>query len=196
MIGIIDYGVGNVFSVMNALQKLNLESRLVSRESDFEQVNKLILPGVGAFDNAMQSLLDSGLKAPLEKSIAAGVPTMGVCLGMQLLCTGSDEGKLTGLGIFDHRVAKFQSSTLIIPHMGWNRVEITGSTLFSKENSGYFYFVHSYYVPMLAETTGIVTYGDSFSAIIEKENVIGVQFHPEKSGACGLALLKKFGGQS
>lgn len=196
MIGIVDYGVGNVFSVMNALDHLGLESRLVSTAEDFAAADRLILPGVGAFDNAMASLLESGLIDPLCRAVADGVPTMGICLGMQLLCSGSEEGSLPGLGIFDTPVIRFQSPDLIVPHMGWNEVAVADSAFLSESNSGFYYFVHSYYVPLLPESTGVVNYGQPFSAVIEKDNVIGVQFHPEKSGACGLALLRRFGGLS
>ncbi len=193
MIGIVDYKVGNIFSVINTLDKLNLRYSMIKEKSHFAKVTKIILPGVGAFDNAIEALEKSCLLAPLQNALQSGMPTLGICLGMQLLCKTSAEGNKRGIGFFDFPVKRFQASTgMPVPHMGWNDVRIEGSKYFANQ-SAYYYFVHSYYVPLTDDTTGFASYGEQFSAILERDNVIGMQFHPEKSGVNGLALIKKFG---
>ncbi len=185
MISIIDYTVGNIFSIRNALRYLGLETEVISKAKQVKEAKALLLPGVGAFDDAITGLENAGIVLELKAAIAKGTPTLGICLGMQVLAKQSEEGKKFGLGIIDTDVKKL-SKERIIPHMGWNKVE------YNNQLTDY-YFVHSYYLPLINTTVGECCYGENFSAIIKQDNVLAVQFHPEKSGKNGLRLLQAFG---
>ena len=202
MIVVIDYGMGNLGSIMNMLKKVRADAVISSNPADIEKADKLLLPGVGAFDSGMKNLGDSGLITVLKhKIIENKAPILGVCLGMQLFTKSSEEGNLAGLGWINAETVKFkfdeiQSSRNKIPHMGWNTVEITQkSWLF---NDMYpeprFYFLHSYHVHC-NDTENILTttfHGYSFVSSVIQGNIAGVQFHPEKSHKFGMKLLSNF----
>ena len=201
MIVIIDYKMGNLGSILNMLKKIGVQSIVSSLPEDILQADKLILPGVGAFDNGMANLKESSLLSVLnEKVLAKKTPILGICLGMQLLTRRSAEGRLEGLGWVEADTVRFrfgkEESTLKIPHMGWNTVMFkTGSVLSSElEDEARFYFVHSFHVVCDREenVAGKTFYGYEFSSAIQNGNIIGVQFHPEKSHKYGLRLLKNF----
>ncbi|BCZ49025.1 imidazole glycerol phosphate synthase subunit HisH 2 [Clostridium gelidum] len=201
MIAIIDYNMGNVASIENILRKIGIEAIITSDPSVIRQADKIILPGVGSFDYGMKNLNDLGLIEVLkEKAIESNTPLLGICLGMQLLTEGSEEGTLQGLGFIKAHTKKFESEyngeKLRVPHMGWNYI-------YPKSNAGIFknsldnmrfYFVHSYYVECENEKDVLATteYGNKFASIIGKDNILGVQFHPEKSHKYGMNLLKNF----
>ncbi len=202
MIIIIDYGMGNVGSILNMLKKVGAPAAKVSADpKDIEQADKLILPGVGAFDTGMQRLRETGLISLLnEKVLKAKTPTLGVCLGMQLLTRVSEEGELPGLGWIDAETIRFRfdpkQSGLKIPHMGWNTVKIQREgTLFMDMYPGArFYFVHSFHV-VSHEPADVLTtteYGYDFVSAVQHEHIMGAQFHPEKSHKFGMKLYKNF----
>ena len=201
MITIVDYGVGNLASIRNMLKKIGVDALISSRKEDILAADKLILPGVGAFDTCAEKLEQSGLLETLnEKVINQKTPVLGVCVGMQLLTEGSEEGKLPGLGWIKGRIVKFQKdklpSSYKIPHMGWREVKLNKhSKLFSGMfDEPRFYFVHSYHPQLDNAADALVTadYGYSFVAGMEHENIMGVQFHPEKSHKFGMKLLENF----
>ena len=201
MIAIIDYGMGNQGSILNMLRKIGYEAVVVSSCEEVSSAAKLILPGVGSFDNGINHLKKRNLIGALEKKVIVDkTPILGICLGMHLMVKGSEEGELSGLGWFDAFVKRFHfgenQRNLKIPHMGWNYAKFkVGNSLKVSENEEHkFYFVHSYHVccneqtDVLAETF----YGYSFPSVIQKGNILGVQFHPEKSHKYGMSLLAKF----
>lgn len=189
MTAIIDYGAGNVGSVLFALERLGFEARLTSDKDEIRNADRVIFPGVGSAGNAMQKLRETGLDELIPKLER---PVLGICLGMQLLCRFSQEGDTKCLGIFDTDVLRFPDN-LRVPHMGWNSVEPLEETLFRNTPMPRdVYFVHSYFVPEIPETIMSANYGLRFSAAIRKNNFYGVQFHPEKSGSLGEILLKNF----
>lgn len=205
MIAVIDYSVGNPGSILNMLAKIGAEAVLSAEEKVLARAEKLILPGVGSFDAGMDNLQKTGLIAFLEETVVRNSkPLLGICLGMQLLGIGSEEGQKPGLGWLDFENIRFRITAgmhddngrqLKIPHMGWNSVNIMqDSLLLANMQNSWFYFVHSYHAvskeasTMLAETQ----YGYSFASIVARKNIYGVQFHPEKSHKYGLALLKNF----
>jgi imidazole glycerol-phosphate synthase subunit HisH len=191
MIGMIDYGAGNIASVINVLNDLNCEFIVTDKESDLQKCEKIIFPGVGEASFVVRRLHMSNLFTMLR---ILKKPLLGICLGMQLLCEKSKEGNVCGLAILPVSSEIFNKSKVKVPHMGWNSVHINGeSKLFTgiKENK-YFFFANSYYVPLNEFTVGISDYGVPFSAAIQKENYYGVQFHPEKSGEAGIQLIKNF----
>ena len=200
MISIIDYGVGNIGSVSNMLRHIKVEYEFASTVEQIEAASALLLPGVGAFDFAMKTLHEKGFVEPLRRqALEKKVPILGICLGMQLLANGSEEGNARGLGLIDAEFLKFRfppTSTCKVPHMGWNTLEISRDNPLLKqgEREERFYFVHSYY----AKTNNIeydiasCEYGHRFIAVYGKENIYGVQFHPEKSHKFGMRLLRNF----
>ena len=199
MIIIVDYGLSNLASIQNMLKYLGVTNVKIS--SDINEINnakKIILPGVGSFDNGMNNLKKFGLIDVLnKKALADKIPFLGICLGMQLMTKSSEEGKLKGLGWFDAETKKFNiSKDLKVPHMGWNYVKSTNdkNNFLKKDKKYRFYFVHSYYVEasnkeqVLFETK----YEINFHSAIQKDNLIGMQFHPEKSLHFGMDILERF----
>lgn len=192
MIGIVNYGAGNIFSLTSALDRLNLPYGMVNTEADLEQYTHIIIPGVGHAGAAMQKLLQTGLVEPIKR---LKKPVLGICVGMQLLTAHSEEGDAELMGIIPLKTRLFDKNLGIkIPHMGWNNINHQNNPLFEGvDNQAQFYFVHSYFIeykPIFDLAT--VNYGVDFSAAVQKNNFYGVQFHPEKSGAAGERLLKNF----
>ena len=201
MIAIIDYGVGNVRAFANVYHNLNIPFIIARENKDLHEAKKIILPGVGTFDYAMQRLNDSGFRDILDhKVLIDKIPVIGICVGMQMLASKTEEGVLPGLRWIDGEVKKFtppsNGSTMRIPHMGWNTIKSRNSNGLLKglENSSRFYFLHSYYFKCNRSEDVIATtnYNVEFVSGINSENVFGVQFHPEKSHEWGIKLLKNF----
>ena len=199
MLAVIDYGAGNLRSVLHALRHLGAEDyHLVHDAKDLQGATRIILPGVGAFGAGMQQLHKQGLVEPLKAALQAGVPYLGICLGMQFLFAHSDEmGEHAGLDILPGYVTRFpERPGLKVPHMGWNKLDVVKSSpIFDGlAADSYTYFVHSYYC--IAENrddvTATVEYGDPFTVAVQRDNIYGVQFHPEKSQKTGLKLLANF----
>lgn len=195
MITIIDYGLGNLTSVANALKKLSIPYQISNKSEDISAASALILPGVGAASEGMKNLKAKGLDKLIVAQVMAGKPLLGICLGMQLLFTKSEEGNVGCLNLIKGEVKKFQTK-LKVPQIGWNQVKINSkSRLFRgiKDNS-YFYFVHSYCCEPTDKNiiTGMTEYEQTFCSVLESSNIYGVQFHPEKSGEIGLKLLQNF----
>ena len=200
-ITIIDYGMGNLGSIRNMLKLIGVDAVISSDAATIERSDKLILPGVGAFDKGMENLKSLGLIDVLSKKIIlAKTPILGICLGMQLFTKTSEEGKLAGLGWIDARTAKFRfdrdAKNIKTPHMGWNEVMPAKESLLFKDarENLRFYFLHSYYVKLNnpADALTITNYGHEFVSAIENGNIIGVQFHPEKSHKFGVRFLENF----
>lgn len=200
MITIIDYKTGNLGSIQNILKKIGEQSVVTSDKNEIAKATKLILPGVGAFDTGMRNLNDLGLIEVLnEKVISEKIPVLGICLGMQLLSGGSEEGSLNGLGWIDARALRFRfndTTSFKIPHLGWNfiRQHKASRLLDNMYPDPRFYFVHSYYMQP-TNSQDILTstiYETEFTSAVEKDNILGVQFHPEKSHKFGMKLLKNF----
>ena len=201
MITIVDYGVGNISAFKNVFKRLNIASSIAKSSSDLENATKLILPGVGSFDYAMSQLNLSGMRKKLDELvIEKKIPVLGICVGMQMMGKGSEEGASEGLNWVDAQVLKFDESLLKtrvkLPHMGWNEVKpVKESILFKNINEeAIFYFLHSYYFKCKNSNhvLGVSDYGSSFSSCINFENIYGVQFHPEKSHNNGEKLLHNF----
>ncbi len=200
MITIVDYGMGNLGSIVNMLRFLGVKSLVTSDPAEVSKADKLILPGVGAFDKAVENIKQKDLWNVLnDKVIGSGIPTLGICLGMQLLAKASEEGQLPGLGWIDAQVVRFKfggDSGLKVPHIGWNNVrKVQSVPLFEAlDDDMRFYFVHSYHLvcndPGLV--TGETTYGYNFCAMLHSRNISGVQFHPEKSHKFGMQILRNF----
>lgn len=199
MVTIVDYGMGNLGSIQNMFKRIKVNSEVTGDRNRIARAEKLLLPGVGAFDAAMQKINDSGFRDVLdEKALMEKIPILGICLGMQLLTGSSEEGSLPGLGWVRARTVKFDFSNpaLKIPHMGWNLVhDAKGSRLTDGlPEETRFYFVHSYHVVCNDTADVLMTtfYGDSFHSIIQHDNIYGAQFHPEKSHKFGMKLLQNF----
>jgi len=200
MITIIDYGMGNLGSVANMIKKVGGKSIITSNKDDIKNAKKILLPGVGAFDSAVKNLKKLHLWDLIkEKVLVEKVPIMGICLGMQLLTKGSEEGELDGFGFIDAYAKRFEfeKEDLKIPHMGWNVVNLQkNSKLFEgmEHQENRFYFVHSFAVECKKNKDILTTthYGYDFVSSFEKENIIGCQFHPEKSHKFGMKLFKNF----
>ncbi|HBY55525.1 MAG TPA: imidazole glycerol phosphate synthase subunit HisH [Coxiellaceae bacterium] len=198
MIVIIDYGVGNIGSIVSMLNKIGVESVVSSSVIDIQNASKLILPGVGAFDKAMSELNNRGIIQSLCKAVIGDKkPILGICLGAQILGNSSEEGKMAGLKWIDMDVKRFSNTSFRVPHMGWNFVKpIRNSILFdaSDVQEQRFYFVHSFYMSCKCreDILAISSYGDDFVCAVNRENIYGVQFHPEKSHKFGFNLLKRF----
>jgi len=195
MISIVDYGMGNLRSVEKAFAHLGADACVTSNPKNLESADRIVLPGVGAFDHAVVELRNRGLFEPIREAIRGGKPYLGLCLGMQLLFEASDEGIERGFGILPGRVKRFDSK-LKVPHMGWNRVELKDKNLPYWKDIGdgaYFYFVHSFYAEAGSDACAAQTeYGIRFTSVIAKDNILATQFHPEKSQDNGLKMLKNF----
>ena len=196
MVGIIDYGVGNLFSLRSSFAAIGVEAFVSGDARELAKADRLILPGVGAFGDAAEKLRATGLDAFVREQAAAGKPLMGICLGMQLLFERSYEyGDHEGLGLLKGQVVGMSGRLpegLKIPHMGWNALKLTKPAKLLEEGS-YVYFVHSFYAENCEDSLAAVTdYGIPITAAVEKGNIFGCQFHPEKSGNVGLAILKAF----
>jgi glutamine amidotransferase len=199
MLAVIDYGAGNLRSVLHALNHLGTTNmRVVQTPKELEGADKIILPGVGAFGAGMQQLAAQGLITPLQEMVRRGVPYLGICLGMQFLFERSDEmGDFAGLGLLPGDVTRFPAFTdLKVPHMGWNQLDLKRESPISQgiETGQYAYFVHSYYCrpSRPADVLISVDYGIPFTAGVAHDNIFGVQFHPEKSQQVGLQILRNF----
>jgi imidazole glycerol-phosphate synthase subunit HisH len=197
VIGIVDYGRGNLRSVEKALEKVGFEAKIMATPQDLTTVNGVILPGVGAFADAMEALKRGGWIDPILQFARSGRPFLGICLGMQVLFeVGEEHGEHAGLGLLEGRVVKFPPGGKI-PHMGWNTVSLTRNSrlLEGIPNESYFYFVHSFYAAPrdVQDILATSDYGVVFPAVVGKDNVWGAQFHPEKSSPWGLQLLTNFG---
>ncbi|MCF6138691.1 imidazole glycerol phosphate synthase subunit HisH [Pseudalkalibacillus berkeleyi] len=197
MIGIIDYGMGNLHSVQNALRRLGVDYFLSEKKEELAAADALLLPGVGAFKDAMHALKENGMDTFIRESVQAGKPLLGICLGMQLLFEESEENGLTdGLNLLPGRVVRFPGIEYKVPHMGWNQliVKQPGSPLLQNLSSDYVYFVHSYFVKTDDQNVLIATsdYHEEVPAIVGKDHIFGAQFHPEKSSTAGVEILKNF----
>jgi imidazole glycerol-phosphate synthase subunit HisH len=201
MITIINYGLGNIRAFVNVYNQLNIPIHVATGVTDLKIATKLILPGVGAFDNAMERLNNSGMRPMLDKMVLdSHIPIMGICVGMQILAHFSEEGNLPGLGWINGGVKKINppnwKQNTHLPHMGWNDILITNKNqLFEGlEQNARFYFLHSYYFQCQNSdnVSAVAEYGEKFACAINSGNIYGVQFHPEKSHHCGIQLLKNF----
>lgn len=198
MIAIVDYGMGNLRSVEKGFLKAGVDARVVSDAASIDKAKGIVLPGVGAFRDCMRNLTHADLTEPIVRSIEKGKPFLGICLGLQVLFSESEEfGVCKGLDLFSGKVVRFPQSELKVPHMGWNSLNIVRRPpIFDGiPDGGYFYFVHSYYVvprdrDIVATTTD---YGGEFVSMVWKDNIFATQFHPEKSQEMGLRILKGFG---
>ena len=201
MIAVIDYGVGNLFSLTASLRHIGAEAIVTNKAEDLKAADKIILPGVGAFAPAMDNLRSKGLDSVIIESAYSGKPFLGICLGMQLMLEGSEEnslerrdskGVVSGLGIIPGFVRRFPDNGLKVPQMGWNQlINVTGRLL---TEGDYVYFVHSYFCQPgdSADIAAMTDYGIKYCSSFEHGNIFGMQFHPEKSGEAGLGILKKF----
>jgi glutamine amidotransferase len=199
VIAVVDYDMGNLHSVCKGLENVGAVPKITDSPAIIEQADAVVLPGVGSFDPAMQNLRSRNLIEPIKRAIASGKPFLGICLGMQILLESSEEGVEPGLGVIAGKVRRFRSEPgLTIPHMGWNQLQFTQPNLplWQKLPSDpWVYFVHSYYVdPVDWEVrSAIVTHGSqNVTAAIAKDNLMAVQFHPEKSSSTGLQMLSNF----
>lgn len=201
MITIIDYGLGNIRAFTNVYERLNIKTKVARSAKDIQGAEKIILPGVGAFDHAMTQLNQSGMREELEKQVLIHkVPVVGICVGMQILGKTSDEGVLPGLGWINGFVKKFDPNKITyktqLPHMGWNSIHpIKNHPLMSGLNTeSRFYFLHSYYFACNnpEDIMSTTEYGITYASAVNKENIFGIQFHPEKSHSNGIQLLKNF----
>lgn len=188
-VAVITYNAGNIRSVAFALERLGADFILTDSVEEIKRADKVIFPGVGEARSTMQYLKSRKLDL-LIKDLKQ--PTLGICLGMQLMCRHSEENDTACLGIFDENVIRFDSGDLKVPHMGWNTIEKTKDWLAPALEKSYVYFVHSYFVPLNSCTTSETTYGLSFSASMRKDNFYAVQFHPEKSADAGILVLNSF----
>lgn len=201
MITIIDYGVGNIKAFLNVYKQLNIPAQTATTAAEVESATKLILPGVGAFDHAMDRLNNSGMREALDEAVLnRKVPVIGICVGMQMLSASSDEGRLPGLGWIDGSVKKFDVTRIRdithLPHMGWNDVKPVADVPLFVElmNDARFYFLHSYYFECNKheDILAVTDYGGQFACAVGSGYIYGVQFHPEKSHHYGIQLLNNF----
>ena len=192
---IIDYGIGNIKAFKNIYEKSNINAVITTKKNQLEDATHLILPGVGAFDWAMSKLDKSGLRETLDTLVLdRKIPILGICVGMQMMASRSEEGILPGLNWIKGKVLKFDENTLL-PHMGWNNVKVSvTSKIFNNMENPEFYFLHSYYYQVEDAKNILATseYGELFSSAINKENIFGTQFHPEKSHENGIKILENF----
>jgi glutamine amidotransferase len=195
VIAVIDYKAGNLTSVMKALDALGYAATVTADPAIVRGAGKVILPGVGHFQ-ATQLLQTSGLTEAVGEVIARGVPFLGICVGLQWLFEGSTEAEGSrGLGVFKGRCERFEAGVKV-PHVGWNEIRVDGNSRLMEgvADRSFVYYTHSYRAPVIAETVGLTDYGGPFSGAVERGNVMGVQFHPEKSGATGMRVLRNFVG--
>jgi glutamine amidotransferase len=202
MITIVDYGMGNLGSIKNMFKYIGVETTIESDVDKIKNASKILLPGVGSFDTAMKKINESDLKEVLnEKALKEQVPVLGICLGMQLLTKSSEEGSISGLGWIEAQTISFKDRVDInyrVPHMGWNLVNKSNDSLLTKDFDNFdeviFYFVHSYFVKVKDEKNSILktNYGVEFDSAIQKDNIFGAQFHPEKSHKFGMKLFENF----
>lgn len=196
-VSVVDYGLGNLGSIVNMLKRVGATSRRISTPEEVLESERVLLPGIGAFDTGMDRLRAQGLFEPLREFAASGRPLFGICLGMQLLLDSSEEGVTPGLGLIPGRSARFDEAPGIrVPHMGWNHVEPAHADplIDGLADDSRFYFVHSYKVvpDAAADVLGTTQYGGPFASMIRSGNVMGAQFHPEKSHAFGMTVLGNF----
>ena len=197
MVGIIDYGVGNLFSLCSSFKTIGVDAFVSGDAAELAKADRLVLPGVGAFEDAAKKLRSSGLDRFVKDQAAAGKPLLGICLGMQMLFEKSFEyGEHEGLGLLKGQVVPMAGKLpqeLKIPHMGWNALEVKQGKLLKEAEGQYVYFVHSFYAENCEDSLAAVTeYGIPITAAVEKDNIFGCQFHPEKSGNVGLSILRRF----
>ena len=205
MIALIDYGVGNLYSVEKALNFVGADVKLTSDAADLKRADKMVLPGVGAFGDCMKNLQATGMIPTILEQILMHKPLLGICVGLQILFEGSEESpEIRGLGVFKGEVKKIRAGNLKIPHMGWNSIKIgrkdnlvkfgASKILAGLSDGNYFYFVHSYHAVPSNENliTATTDYGENVTAAVELGNIFATQFHPEKSGDVGLQVLKNF----
>ena len=194
MISIFDYGAGNLRSVQNTLGALGAEYELIRDAEGLRRATRLILPGVGHFGQMMRALDEMQVRGALIETLRAGVPFLGICLGLQALFTSSEEApEVQGLGIFEGQVKRFQGD-MRIPHMGWNQLDLVRPSrlLQGTGDKPFVYFAHSYYAPVIRATSAICEYAVPYTAVLEQDNICGVQCHPEKSGELGLKIVRNF----
>jgi imidazole glycerol phosphate synthase glutamine amidotransferase subunit len=194
MIAIVDYGMGNLRNVLRACGEVGAGATITADPGVIASADRVILPGVGAFGEAMKRIESLGFRAPIVAHVNAGKPLLGICLGMQILCRRSEESPgVRGLCLLEGEVRKFEGAVKI-PHIGWNDVACVNDSPIFPDGvlPGVFYFVHSFRMDVLPFTTALSQYGSPFSAAVQKGNIFGVQFHPEKSQAAGLSLLRAF----
>ena len=198
---VIDYGMGNLRNVQKAFEHIGIAADISSQGQDLLEADGLILPGVGAFGDAMDNLRNADLVDPIRQSVASGKPLIGICLGLQLLFQSSNEmGEHQGLGLLPGRVVRF-GDELKVPHIGWNQLDFTeqgasSPLLKGLDDHGYAYFVHSYHAVPVEDECVLTTssYGIDFVSMVQRDNVFGAQFHPEKSQKVGLEILRNFAG--
>ncbi len=193
MIAVIDYKAGNLTSVMKALDALGFEATVTADPEVVRRAEKVILPGVGHFQ-ATQLLAETGLAAAVSDSIAQGVPFLGICVGLQWLFEGSTEAPaVRGLGLFRGQCQRFAPG-MKVPHVGWNEVRVNSQSrlMHGVEDRAFVYYTHSYRAPLISGTVAVTVYDGPFSGAVERGNVMGVQFHPEKSGTAGMRVLRNF----
>jgi len=199
MLGIIDYSLGNIKAFSNILKANNIDFIIIDNKIDLNKATKLILPGVGAFDSAIKKIKDKGIFEDLNRLVTISkVPVLGICVGMQIMANQSEEGKENGFSWIDGEIKRFPnqiSPKLLLPHMGWNCLnETTHNKLLTNIQLDYFYFLHSFYFNCFNKDDSLATsfYGIEFTSIVAKENIFGVQFHPEKSHEAGTQLIINF----
>ena len=201
MIGIVDYGSGNINAIARIYNNLNIKYNIISNPNNFDKVKKLVLPGVGAFDVTMKQLIDSGLRDKLDELVLLKkIPILGICVGLQVMGYGSEEGKLKGLGWIPGKVKKFDIDSIMhkpkLPHMGWNKIiNLKNHSIFNNIDYDFgFYFIHSYYFECERKENILTSsiYGKEFSSSIYDRHIFGMQFHPEKSHGNGVQLMKNF----
>ena len=192
MITVVDYGMGNLRNVRRALESIGCRVLVTPDPEEVKHATTLILPGVGAFGEAIARIDALGLRAPMLEHARAGKPMLGICLGMQLLFQDSEESPgAPGLGLITGSVIRFKPG-LVVPHIGWNDVVTVAPSALLAPEGGCFYFVHSFFAGATPAAVGTTEYGVTFTSVVEQKNVFGVQFHPEKSQTAGIALLRRF----
>lgn len=194
-VGVVDSGICNLGSITTSLERLGAEVRHLRAPDDFQNLDRVILPGVGSYASGMAALREHDLITAIQDFSASGKPLLGICLGMQLLFDSSQEfGATDGLGIIAGRVTRIESDTLPVPHMGWNRIDARADALPFVESGRWFYFVHSYVCTPIdpAHVAGETDYSGAFCSVVKRDNVVGIQAHPEKSQHAGADFLKGF----